>query len=91
MNAWATVFTPISTVHALTARATVSSDTRLAINQDVYEKEAAQLITGAIDATYDRDCTQYAATLESMHESKVLPPLEIAEYQARATLRIDQS
>ncbi|QGZ58142.1 hypothetical protein [Paraburkholderia acidiphila] len=81
LNALATVLTPISTVHALTAGATVSSGTRLAINQDVYEKETAQLITGAIDATYYKEYAQYAASLETMDPVSMSPSVEVARIE----------
>lgn len=83
LNAVATVFTPVTTIHALTAGATVSTGSKLAINQDVYQKETAQLLVQAIDATYYKDYADYAKQLEAAKDPALIsPPLEVANIEA---------
>ncbi|WP_120344530.1 hypothetical protein [Paraburkholderia fungorum] len=82
LNAVATVFTPVTTIHALTAGATVSTGSKLAINQDVYQKETAQLLVQAIDATYYKDYADYAKQLEGAKDpTQISPPLEVANIE----------
>ncbi|KVG81807.1 hypothetical protein WS81_11195 [Burkholderia sp. MSMB2040] len=82
LNAMATAFTPVNTIHALTAGATFTSGTRLAIDTDVYAKETAQLIAQAVDDTYYKQYATYAATLSQQDEIKIIPSVEVAKIKA---------
>lgn len=54
-SALGSVFTPLGTVHALTAAATISSGTKTAIDADIYQNATAPLMVEAIQQTYDKD------------------------------------
>jgi hypothetical protein len=55
LSALATAFTPLSTVHALTAGATVASGWRTAINSNIYAKLTIANYAQAIEASYYTD------------------------------------
>jgi hypothetical protein len=58
-----TAFSPLSTVHALTAAAAITSGTKSAIDADIYQKETAALIVQQINNTYYSDLKDYLKAL----------------------------
>ena len=52
-SALATAFTPVGTVHALTAAATISSGSKTALDADIYVNATAPLMAQALSMTYD--------------------------------------
>ena len=61
----ATAFTPIATVHALTAGATISSGAKGAIDTNFYQGETVSFVIAAIQKTYDVQMVKLLATVDS--------------------------
>jgi hypothetical protein len=75
-SALGTAFTPLATVHAFTAAATISSGTKTAIDSDIYQKETAALIVQAIDNTYYKQYSEYTTALANKSDADVNPAIE---------------
>jgi hypothetical protein len=83
LSALATAFTPLSTVHALTAGASISTGTKLAIDADVYAKATAALILQEIDRTYYVKVQDYGTKLSARQDvDKIIPTIEVSEIEA---------
>jgi hypothetical protein len=68
LSALATAFRPLSTVHGLTAGASVSSGWKTAIDSDIYSKASASSYVQIIQGTYYKDMPAYLATLEAQEK-----------------------
>jgi len=55
LSSLATAFTPLATVHALSAASAISTGTKTAIDSDIYVKETAPLIIQELNVTYWTD------------------------------------
>jgi hypothetical protein len=82
LSALATAFTPLSTVHGLTAAATISTGTKAAINADVYAKATAALILQEINQTYYADIDKYRTELSKTQDAGVIPTIELSKIEA---------
>jgi len=76
-SALGTAFTPLSTVHALTAASTITSGFKASIDSDVYAKAAIKDYAQAIQASYYADMKTYATALNSAKDPLVVP-IELA-------------
>jgi hypothetical protein len=81
LSALATALTPLSTVHALTAGATISTGTKSAIAADVYAKATASLILQQINNTYYVDIDAYRKELLQRDVNTIVPSLEVSTIQ----------
>jgi hypothetical protein len=82
LSALATAFTPLATVHALTAAATISTATKSAINADVYARAAASLILQQINNTYYVEIKKYRDDLLARDDRNIVPALEVSSIEA---------
>ena len=82
LSALATALTPLSTVHALTAAATISTATKSAISADIYAKATASLILQQINNTYYTDIDSYRRDISTKDPSSIAPALEVSHIQA---------
>ena len=82
LSALATAFTPLSTVHGLTAAATISTGTKAAINADVYAKATAALILQEINQTYYADIDNYRTELSKTQDVGIIPTIELSKIEA---------
>ena len=82
LSALATALTPLSTVHALTAGATISTATKSAIASDVYAKATAALILQQINNTYYANIDAYRKELLNSDPPSIVPALEVSRIQA---------
>lgn len=82
LSALATAFTPLNTVHALTAGATISTGTKSAIASDVYAKATAPLIIQQIDNTYYTNIDVYRKEILNTDPKAIVPALEVSRIQA---------
>jgi len=73
LSALATAFTPLSTVHGLTAAATISTGTKTAIDADIYAKATAALILQEINNTYYVHIDDYRKNLIDRDAATVIP------------------
>jgi hypothetical protein len=81
-SALATAFSPLSTVHALTAGATITSGWKTTIDTDIYAKAGIATYAQAISVTYYKDMRAYLGTLENEQVATVTPALEIPKIQS---------
>ena len=83
LSALATAFTPLSTVHGLTAAATISTGTKAAIDADVYAKATASLILQEINSTYYAEIDKYRTALADRRDGvSIVPTLEVSKIGA---------
>ncbi|MFM0489691.1 hypothetical protein [Paraburkholderia graminis] len=82
LSALATAFSPLSTVHALTAGATITSGWKTTIDTDIYAKAGIATYAQAISVTYYKDMKAYIATLENEQVAVVTAALEIPKIQS---------
>lgn len=80
LSALATALTPITTIHALTAAATISSGTKTAIDANVYAKATAALILQEINRTYYVHINNYRNEL--LATPVVVPAIEVSRIEA---------
>jgi hypothetical protein len=80
-SALATAFTPLATVHALTAGATISSGWRANIDADIYAKIAVQNMVQAIQSTYYTKISGYVGDLANLNEADISVPAELTKIQ----------
>jgi hypothetical protein len=83
LSALATALTPLGTVHALTAAATISTGTKTAIDANVYAKATAALILQEVNRTYYLHIRDYRNRLLTISDvSQIIPALEVSEIEA---------
>jgi hypothetical protein len=75
-SALATAFTPLATVHSLTAAATISTGTKTALDSDIFARETAPLIIQAVDNTYYKEYTTYTNNLATKAAASITPAIE---------------
>jgi hypothetical protein len=81
LSALATAISPLSTVHDLTAAATISTGTKTAIDADIYAKATAALIL-QINNTYYVHIDDYRKELIDRDTAAVIPSLEVTSIDA---------
>jgi hypothetical protein len=79
LAALGTAFTPLGTVHALSAAATISAGTKTAIDSDLFAKQFAEVIADQIQTEYSQQVTTYLTQLSN--QSGPVVPLEAAQIQ----------
>jgi hypothetical protein len=80
-SALATAFVPISTVHALTAGATISSGWKTAIDTNIYAKASIANYAQAIQLTYYKNIKTIIDSLPDDPDAKVNAPRLLAQIQ----------
>jgi hypothetical protein len=80
-SALATAFTPVNTIHALTAAASISGGTKTAIDSDIYAKASIAIYAQAIQGTYYTDIKKYSDALTSMVPADIEPSIEVGKIQ----------
>lgn len=80
-SALGTAFTPLATVHALTAGASISSGWKTAIDSDIYAKLTVYSLVQAIQSTYYKDIGKYVDALANKKESDISLTAEITKIQ----------
>ncbi|MGF6238579.1 hypothetical protein P3T42_000304 [Paraburkholderia sp. GAS38] len=65
LTALGTVFTPITTIHAMTAGATVVSGSKSAINANIYAKASISSMQSALDKVYTQPMLAYITALKN--------------------------
>jgi hypothetical protein len=80
-SALGTAFTPLATVHALTAGATIAGGWRTAIDADIYAKLAVQNLVQAIQSTYYKDMGSYVDALAKQYDSDLTVTAELTKIQ----------
>lgn len=80
-SALGTAFTPLATVHAMAAGATISSGWRANIDADVYAKQAVQDMVHAIQTTYYVKIGDYVDKLATTDENTLIVPAELTKIQ----------
>jgi hypothetical protein len=75
----ATVFTPITTIHALTAASTIVTGTKTAINSDLWAKANIANFSKAIDGTYYNKMADYTTSLTTMDPATITINNEVAK------------
>ncbi|MGA3398182.1 MAG: hypothetical protein ABSC95_03095 [Acetobacteraceae bacterium] len=78
-GALGTAFTPLATVHALSAAGTISSGWRANIDSDIYAKAAIAAYSQAIQSTYYTDLQTYMNQLATENADDIIVSLEIAK------------
>ena len=73
LSALSTAFTPIATVHALSAAATITSGTKTAVDADIYQTATAPLMVEAIQQTYNIKMDALLVKVEAMPETMPAP------------------
>lgn len=81
-SALATAFTPVNTIHALTAGATISSGWKTAINSDIYQKATIGNYAQAIQASYYTDIGNYVSALSIASNDTLIPSIEVSKIEA---------
>ncbi len=71
LSALATAFTPLATVHALSAAAAITSGTKTAIDADIYENATAPVMVQALQTVYD-------TPMASLHSKVRAAPNDVA-------------
>ena len=79
LAALATAFTPISTVHALTAAVSISSGFKGVLDSDIYQKQTAAIIGAQIESTYLSAITGYVNRLGTLASGpgEIYPQIEV--------------
>ena len=80
MSAVATVFTPISTVHGLTAAATITSGSKAAIDSDIYAKASIMNFQTALEQSYFKNIAAYTDALPDM--TNIVVSVEVAKIES---------
>ena len=81
-SALATVFTPLSTVHALTGASTIASGTKASLMNALYAKASIANFSSALQQTYAKDIGKYIEGLDDLDESKIIVSNEVARIRA---------
>ncbi len=77
-----TAFTPISTVHGLTAAATITGGWKSALDSDMYAKATIANYSQAVQTTYGKDIAGYIDKLSAVDATRVVVSLEYAKIQS---------
>jgi hypothetical protein len=77
-SALGTAFTPLSTVHALTASSAIASGSKTAIDSDVYAKATISNFIQALQGTYYNDIGIYISKHLETPDPNLMPSLEVA-------------
>jgi hypothetical protein len=72
-SALSTAFTPLSTVHALSAASTITSGWKTAIDSDYYAKATIANYAQAIQASYYADMKTYSTALNAATDPLIVP------------------
>jgi hypothetical protein len=75
-SALGTAFTPLSTVHALTAAGTITGGWKSALDSDLYAKATIANYSQAILSTYTKDMKTYSDALKSADPNQVIFSIE---------------
>lgn len=78
-SALATAFTPIATIHALTAGATITSGWKNSLNADVYARATIANYAQAIQATYYTRLNDYMNALTDSNADGLVISLEVGK------------
>jgi hypothetical protein len=78
-TALGTAFTPVATIHALTAAGSISSGWKTAIDADIYAKATIANYAQAVQATYYTDLGKYTVDLTLMDDRQVTASIEVAK------------
>jgi hypothetical protein len=78
-SALGTLFTPLATVHAMTAAASITSGSKTAIDTDIYAKATIANFAQAIQVTYYTDIGNYLNNLNAADEKNISPQIEYAK------------
>ena len=78
-SALGTAFTPIATVHALTAAASISSGWKSAIDSDLYAQATIANYAEVIQSTYYVDMNKYVKQLEKIPDAEIIPEIELTK------------
>jgi len=81
LSGLATVFTPIATIHALTAAATIVGGWKGAINSDIYAKASIANYAQAIQASYYTDISKYLTALSAAPAGTLVASSEVPKIQ----------
>jgi hypothetical protein len=81
LSALATAFTPLATVHGLTAAATIATGSKTAIDTDVYSKASIANFAQAVQTTYGSDLKTYW-TAKTTAGASVIPVVELPTINA---------
>ncbi|WP_176060957.1 hypothetical protein [Paraburkholderia sp. BCC1876] len=81
-SALATAFTPLATVHAMSAGATIASGWRTDIDTNIYAKAGIATYAQAISVTYYKDMKGYLQTLENERDAEIVAALEVPKIQS---------
>jgi hypothetical protein len=77
LSALGTAFTPINTVHALTAASSISSGTKTALDADIYAKASIANFSQAIQSTYYSDMGKYVDSLSTADPNTLIWPIQV--------------
>lgn len=80
MSSLATVFTPLSTVHALTAGATITTASKAAIDSDIYAKASITTFQTALEQSYFKSIGTYRDALPTM--TNIVVSAEVAKIES---------
>jgi len=80
-GALGTAFTPLATVHAMSAGSAIASGLRTSIDSDIYAKAAIASYSQAIQSGYFTDIHTYLAKLETTDPSTLIRPIEVAKLE----------
>jgi hypothetical protein len=78
-TALGTAFTPLATVHALTAAGSISSGTKTAISSDIYARATIANYAQAIQASYYSDMKIYVDALTAANDDSLVPSIEVSK------------
>jgi hypothetical protein len=78
-SALGTAFTPIATIHALTAAVSISSGTKTAIDSDIYARATIGNYAQAIQSSYYADMKTYVDELTTANEDDLIPSIEVSK------------
>jgi len=81
-TALGTAFTPLATVHALTAAGSISSGWKTAIDADIYAKASIANYAQAIQGSYYADVKSYLDNLTKSDETALVPSVEVAKIRS---------
>ncbi|TKC87889.1 hypothetical protein FAZ69_16610 [Trinickia terrae] len=81
-TALGTVFTPLTTVHAMTAGATIVSGSKSAVNANIYAKASISSLQAALDKVYTQPMLNYLTYLKNVtDDSKIDVGTEVVNVQ----------
>jgi hypothetical protein len=78
-SALGTAFTPVSTIHAMAAGATITSGSKTAIDSNIYARASIANFAQAIQASYYKNINSYLLSLNSSNESELIITIEFGK------------